>query len=61
VVHGTVEGATFDDEGKQIEITPVGDRGFVPRVASGVGYTALVFAALFLAVAIILPWDSARR
>lgn len=60
-IHGTVEGATFDDEGKQIEIVTTGHRGWTKRSASGVGYPALFFALLCLALAVILPWDSARR
>jgi hypothetical protein len=53
-VDGTVEGATFSDRGKQVEVVVIGDRGFTKRTASGLGYPALFFALLFLANAIML-------
>jgi hypothetical protein len=53
-VAGYIEGAEFSDEGKQIEVVVVGDRGFAKRTASGLGYTAAFFALLFLANAVML-------
>ena len=54
VVEGMVEGATFSDRGKQVEVVVIGDRGFTKRTASGLGYPALFFALLFLANAIMM-------
>jgi hypothetical protein len=54
-VTGTVEGATFHDRGKTIEIVVTGDHGWTRDSASRLAYPALVFAALFLTIAILLP------
>jgi hypothetical protein len=52
---GMVEGASYDDIGKEIDVVVSGERAWVKRTAAGVGGTALFFAALCLVLAISLP------
>lgn len=55
VVRGTVEDATYHDIGKKMEIVVSGNRGWTKGLALRLGIIALVFAALCLSLAIMLP------
>jgi len=55
VVRGTVEDATVDDIGTKMNIVVSGNRGWKNATALRLGIIALVFAALCLSLAIMLP------